>query len=230
MCPRWPAPVVTASVAGDRRRPAQSTSTVESVFLGTVSDNVLISAALSARGPSAGIRRGSRDGADRRRREGRMGARSRVRGAGRRRRPGAAVVTAVAGDGDAGGPRSGGGAVRGILGWEEAAILDLIETWGDVERSHRKLAHRTYTGAVFVSPSAVLRVALKHKVELPGEPFRPRPVMPALPQIPGAAAPLTCLQPFRTPVSAERLGRAEPAARRTLPRRQRALRRGGARD
>ena len=86
--------------------------------------------------------------------------------------------------------------MRGILGWEEAAILDLIETWGDVERSHRKLAHRTYTGAVFVSPSAVLRVALKHKVELPGEPFRPRPVMPALPQIPGAAAPLTCCNRF----------------------------------
>jgi putative transposase len=59
----------------------------------------------------------------------------------------------------------GGGAVRGILGWEEAAILDLIETWGDVDRSHRKLAHRTYTGTVFVSPSTVLRVALKHKVQ-----------------------------------------------------------------
>jgi hypothetical protein len=79
----------------------------------------------------------------------------------------------------------GGGAVHGILDWEEQAILDLIETWGEVDLSHRKLAHRgSYVGAVFVSPSTVLRVALKHKVQLPGEPFRPRPVMPALPQIP----------------------------------------------
>ncbi len=79
----------------------------------------------------------------------------------------------------------GGGAVHGILEWEEHAILDLIETWGLVDRSHRKIAHRgSYTGQVFVSPSTVLRVALKHQVTLPGEPFRPRPVMPALPEIP----------------------------------------------
>jgi putative transposase len=67
----------------------------------------------------------------------------------------------------------GGGAVHGLLGWEEQAILDLIETWGWVDRSHRKLAHRgSYTGTVFVSPSTVLRVALKNRVQLPGEPFR----------------------------------------------------------
>jgi putative transposase len=78
----------------------------------------------------------------------------------------------------------GGGAVHGILGWEEQAILDLIETWGWVDRSHRKIAHRgSYTGSVFVSPSTVLRVALKHKVVLPGEPFRPRPQTPVLPQV-----------------------------------------------
>jgi putative transposase len=79
----------------------------------------------------------------------------------------------------------GGGAVHGILSWEEAEILDLIEEWGQVDRSHRKIAHRgSRLGVVFVSPSTVLRVALKHKVHLPGEPYRPRPVMPALPQIP----------------------------------------------
>jgi putative transposase len=79
----------------------------------------------------------------------------------------------------------GGGAVHGILSWEEAEILDLIEEWGQVDRSHRKLAHRgSRLGVVFVSPSTVLRVALKHRVVLPGEPLRPRPVMPALPQIP----------------------------------------------
>ena len=78
----------------------------------------------------------------------------------------------------------GGGAVHGILGWEEQAILCLIETWGWVDRSHRKIAHRgSYTGSVFVSPSTVLRVALKHKVVLPGEPFRPRPQTPVLPQV-----------------------------------------------
>jgi putative transposase len=78
----------------------------------------------------------------------------------------------------------GGGAVHGLLAWEEQAILDLIETWGPVDRSHRKLAHRgSYTGTVFVAPSTLLRVALKHRVELPGERFRPRPPRPAFPEI-----------------------------------------------
>jgi putative transposase len=78
-----------------------------------------------------------------------------------------------------------GEAVHRLLESEEQAILDLIEEWGQVDRSHRKLAHRgSYTATVFVSPSTLLRVALKHQVVLPGEPFRPRPVMPALPQVP----------------------------------------------
>ena len=37
---------------------------------------------------------------------------------------------------------------------------------------------------VFVSPSTLLRVALKHRVELPGEPVRPRPKVPLFPEIP----------------------------------------------
>jgi transposase InsO family protein len=79
---------------------------------------------------------------------------------------------------------TGGGAVHGILEWEEQAILDLIETWGWVDRSHRKLAHRgSYTGTVFVSPSTLLRVALKHRVGLPGEPIRARPQIPVFPEI-----------------------------------------------
>jgi putative transposase len=78
----------------------------------------------------------------------------------------------------------GGGAVHGLLAWEEQAILDLIERWGWVDRSHRKLAHRgSYTGAVFVSPSTVLRVALKHRVTLPGEPVRAQPVGPDFPRV-----------------------------------------------
>src|SRR5664279_3731677 len=55
-----------------------------------------------------------------------------------------------------------GDAVHRILAWEEQAILDLIEQWGPVDRSHRKLAYRgSYTATVFVSPSTLLRVALK---------------------------------------------------------------------
>jgi len=78
----------------------------------------------------------------------------------------------------------GGGAVHCLLPSEERAILHLIEEWGPVDRSHRKLAYRgSYTGVVFVSPSTVLRVALKHQVQLPGEPFRPRPPKPAFPEI-----------------------------------------------
>ena len=78
-----------------------------------------------------------------------------------------------------------GDAVHRLLAREEQAILDLIEEWGWVDRSHRKLAHRgSYTGVVFVSPSTLLRVALKRQVVLPGEPVRPRPVMPAMPEVP----------------------------------------------
>jgi len=78
-----------------------------------------------------------------------------------------------------------GDAVHRLLESEEQAILDLIEHWGFVDRSHRKLAHRgSYTGTVFVSPSTLLRVALKHRVVLPGEPFRPRPKAPVFPEVP----------------------------------------------
>ncbi|MGZ6590173.1 MAG: integrase core domain-containing protein [Solirubrobacteraceae bacterium] len=77
-----------------------------------------------------------------------------------------------------------GDAVHRILDWEEQAILELIEEWGPTDRSHRKLAHRgSYTGTVFVSPSTLLRIALKPRVELPGERFRPRPPKPPFPEI-----------------------------------------------
>jgi putative transposase len=79
----------------------------------------------------------------------------------------------------------GGNPVHRLLAWEEDAILELIETWALVDRSHRKLAHRgSYVGKVFVSESTVLRVALKHRIRLPGEPHRPKPVLPAMPQVP----------------------------------------------
>jgi putative transposase len=77
-----------------------------------------------------------------------------------------------------------GNPVHRILPWEEQAVLDLIEEWGFVDLSHRKLAHRgSYIGKVYVSPSTLLRVALKHRVELPGEPVRPRPQVPVFPEI-----------------------------------------------
>ena len=80
--------------------------------------------------------------------------------------------------------RPGGGAVHGLLAWEEQAILDLIEQWGPVDRSHRKLAHRgSYTDTVFVSPSTLLRVALKHRIRLLSERFRPRPPKLPFPEI-----------------------------------------------
>jgi putative transposase len=78
-----------------------------------------------------------------------------------------------------------GAPVHRILEWEEQAIVDLIEEWGLVDRSHRKLAHRgSYTGTVFVSPSTLLRVALKHQVKLPEDPWRIPPPRPALPEVP----------------------------------------------
>ena len=67
----------------------------------------------------------------------------------------------------------GGGAVHGLMVWEEQAILSLIEEWGEVDRSHRKLAHRgSYTGQRG-APHA----------QLPGEPFRARPPKPPFPEI-----------------------------------------------
>ena len=79
----------------------------------------------------------------------------------------------------------GGNPVHRLLAWEEAAILELIERWGPIDRSHRKLAHRgSYTGTVFVSPSSVLRIAANHEVSLPGEPPRPPRPAPVLPAVP----------------------------------------------
>ncbi len=65
----------------------------------------------------------------------------------------------------------GGSPVHGILAEEESEILALFDEWGEVDRSHRKVAHRgSYLGRVWVSPSTVRRalfLADKH--------FRPRP-------------------------------------------------------
>ena len=63
--------------------------------------------------------------------------------------------------------RPGGRPVHGLRPEEVSAILELFETWGDVDRSHRKLAHRgSYLGLVWVSPATVRRVLAAHGLVL----------------------------------------------------------------
>lgn len=65
----------------------------------------------------------------------------------------------------------GGNPVHGLLEWEVAEILALFEEWGDIDLSHRKLAHRgSYEGRVWVSPSTVDRVLARHGLVLRGDP------------------------------------------------------------
>jgi putative transposase len=60
-----------------------------------------------------------------------------------------------------------GAAVHGLRPTEVAAILDLFEQWGEIDRSHRKLAHRgSYLGRVWVSPATVRRVLAAHGLVL----------------------------------------------------------------
>jgi putative transposase len=68
---------------------------------------------------------------------------------------------------------AGGHAVHGLLAWERAAIVEIFTEWGEVDRSHRKLAHRgSYLGRVWVSPSSVRRVLDDHGLRL-RRPSRP---------------------------------------------------------
>lgn len=65
----------------------------------------------------------------------------------------------------------GGSPMHGILPEEAEEIMALFEEWGEVDRSHRKLAHRgSYLSRVWVSPSTVRRVL--HVADLH---FRPLP-------------------------------------------------------
>ena len=62
----------------------------------------------------------------------------------------------------------GGVALHALMPWEIDEILAVTEAWGEVDRSHRKLAHRgSYTGRVWVSPSTVRRVLAAHGLVLP---------------------------------------------------------------
>ncbi|MDE0495979.1 MAG: integrase core domain-containing protein, partial [Acidimicrobiaceae bacterium] len=70
--------------------------------------------------------------------------------------------------------RPGGRPVHGLLGWERDEIVKLFDEWGDVDRSHRKLAHRgSWLGRVWVSPSTVDRVLAGHGLALAQTP-RPK--------------------------------------------------------
>jgi hypothetical protein len=47
------------------------------------------------------------------------------------------------------GPEEG---LHGLLPWERQTILDIFDEWGEIDRSHRKLAHRgSRLEEVFVS-------------------------------------------------------------------------------
>lgn len=63
---------------------------------------------------------------------------------------------------------AGGHPVHALLPEETAAILDVAERWGEIDRSHRKLAHRgSYENLVWVSPSTFGRVLVEHGLTLP---------------------------------------------------------------
>lgn len=70
--------------------------------------------------------------------------------------------------------KPGGTPLHGILPEEREAILALFEAWGEVDRSHRRLAHRgSYERLVWVSPATVRRVLV-----LADKHFRPIPRPP----------------------------------------------------
>jgi putative transposase len=61
----------------------------------------------------------------------------------------------------------GGGPMHGLLDWEVAEIVRLFAEWGEVDRSHRKLAHRgSYLERVWVSPASVSRVLEREGLRL----------------------------------------------------------------
>jgi putative transposase len=76
----------------------------------------------------------------------------------------------------------GGNPLHGLLDWERTAVVELFETWGGIDRSHRKLAHRgSRIDLVHVSESTVRRVLAAEGLALPGNPPRepaPRPGWP----------------------------------------------------
>ncbi len=78
--------------------------------------------------------------------------------------------------------RPGGSPMHGLLEHEVAEIVALYHEWGEVDRSHRKLAHRgSYTDRVWVSPSSVRRVLAAQGLHLHGPPRPGRSVRKPFP-------------------------------------------------
>jgi putative transposase len=63
---------------------------------------------------------------------------------------------------------SGGQPVHGLMPQEIEAILRLFQKWGEIDRSHRKLAHRDVDERlVWVSPPTVSRVLVRYRKVVP---------------------------------------------------------------
>lgn len=68
----------------------------------------------------------------------------------------------------------GGTAMHALLASEIDAIMAVVEQWGPIDGSHRKLAHRgSYIDAVWVSPSTLRRVLAAQGLTLAQRPHRP---------------------------------------------------------
>ncbi|HSV66687.1 MAG TPA: integrase core domain-containing protein [Mycobacteriales bacterium] len=82
--------------------------------------------------------------------------------------------------GQLGDSSAGGHRLHGLLGCERVAIVSLFESWAEIDRSHRKLAHRgSRLGLVHVSESTVHRVLAAEGLIVPGQPHRePTPRTP----------------------------------------------------
>lgn len=64
--------------------------------------------------------------------------------------------------------RPGGHPLHGLLDWERDAILELFETWAEIDRSHRKLAARgSREDLVHVSAATIRRVLIEHGIVMP---------------------------------------------------------------
>lgn len=69
----------------------------------------------------------------------------------------------------------GGAPMHALRPFEVDEILAIVEEWGTVDGSHRKLAHRgSYENRVWVSPATVRRVMAAHHLILPERPPRER--------------------------------------------------------
>ena len=79
--------------------------------------------------------------------------------------------------------RPGGSPMHGLLDDEVAEIVALYHEWGEVDRSHRKLAHRgSYLHRVWVSPSTVRRVLAAQGLALHAPPRPGRSVRQPFPE------------------------------------------------